>query len=682
MVQPTYPGVYVEEISSGVRPITAASTSTAAFIGKAQKGSFAEAVRIFNFTQFQNLYGDFTTDSYLAHSVYQFFNNGGSQCYIVRVAGENNRVANIVLNDRFTPVDDLQFSMTVEASSAGAWGNDIEIRIDDGTIDPGNEFNLSVYMGDEASPRERFENLSMVPDATNFVESVISSSNYIRVSVNNSNTHATHGTSRGSGEPVDLIGNRTRLRINIDGDGYQEINLADVLDVTPDPSANILVNGVATDVTVSALDTPSRIAAAIHLAVRGITGTLDGLTKIKNSTSDTAFSSFTAAVVTIPIDSVSTEVILLSSGTTTPGSSVFVAPAAESSNDASGFLRLGKLQGGIETFGGAITRPLANTDIAPGAVPRYLVGDHDSSAAPVVSVQDGYDGDLLSDDDYIAAFSMLDSINDVSIITVPGIGSPTVVSEGMNYCGNRSLSDCFFIGDLAQDDFSVDDARDFVSNLSPKNSYGAVYMPWLLALDPTGVSSEPIPVPPSGYIAGMYAKTDAKRGVWKAPAGTEAALAGATGLVANLTDVEHGLLNPSPQDINVIRQFAASGRVIWGARTQTTDPEWRYVPVRRTAIMLRVSIYRGIQWAVFEPNDEPLWAQLRLNINSFMMGLFRQGAFQGATADEAFFVKCDSETTTQGDIDNGIVNVLVGFAPLKPAEFVIVKISQKAGQTS
>jgi phage tail sheath protein FI len=252
----------------------------------------------------------------------------------------------------------------------------------------------------------------------------------------------------------------------------------------------------------------------------------------------------------------------------------------------------------------------------------------------------------------------------------------------MNYCENRPLSDCFFIGDMAQDDFTVDDARDFVSHLSPKNSYGAVYMPWLLTLDPTGVSAEPIAVPPSGYIAGMYAKTDANRGVWKAPAGTGAGLAGATGLVANLTDVEHGLLNPSPHDINVIRQFAAAGRVIWGARTQTTDPEWRYVPVRRMAIMLRVSIYNGIQWAVFEPNDEELWSQLRLNIGSFMMGLYRQGAFQGSTPSKAFFVKCDGETTTQDDIDAGIVNILVGFAPLKPAEFVIVKISQKAGQSS
>jgi hypothetical protein len=207
-------------------------------------------------------------------------------------------------------------------------------------------------------------------------------------------------------------------------------------------------------------------------------------------------------------------------------------------------------------------------------------------------------------------------------------------------------------------------------------------LPWLLMSDPTGTSTEPIAVPPSGFVAGIYAKTDARRGVWKAPAGTAAAIGGATGLTKKFTDVEQGLLNPSPYNLNVIRQFAASGRVIWGARTITSDPEWLYVPVRRIAIMLRVSIYRGIPWAVFEPNDEPLWSQLRLNITAFMMTLFRQGAFQGATAKDAFFVKVDGETTTQDDINNGVVNILVGFAPLKPAEFIVVKISQKAGQSS
>ena len=179
-------------------------------------------------------------------------------------------------------------------------------------------------------------------------------------------------------------------------------------------------------------------------------------------------------------------------------------------------------------------------------------------------------------------------------------------------------------------------------------------------------------------MAGIYARTDNSRGVFKAPAGTEAGVAGALAPAAEVGDTEQDSLNPD--SVNVIRTVPGSGLVVWGARTFGSDAEWRYVPVRRMAIFLRTSIYYGIQWAVFEPNDEPLWASLRLNIRSFMLTQFRAGAFQGGKPDDAFFVKCDGSTTTQQDIDNGVVNILVGFAPLKPAEFVVLKLSQKVNQ--
>ena len=149
-----------------------------------------------------------------------------------------------------------------------------------------------------------------------------------------------------------------------------------------------------------------------------------------------------------------------------------------------------------------------------------------------------------------------------------------------------------------------------------------------------------------------------------------------------LTDAENGELNPL--GVNCLRTFPAAGRVVWGARTLQGDDrlasEWKYVPVRRTALFIEESLYRGTQWVVFEPNDEPLWAQIRLNVGAFMQNLFRQGAFQGKTPAEAYFVKCDKETTTQNDINLGIVNIVVGFAPLKPAEFVVIKLQQIAGQ--
>jgi phage tail sheath protein FI len=187
---------------------------------------------------------------------------------------------------------------------------------------------------------------------------------------------------------------------------------------------------------------------------------------------------------------------------------------------------------------------------------------------------------------------------------------------------------------------------------------------------------------PSGVMAGVIARTDATRGVWKAPAGTEATLVGVQDLSVNMTDGENGRLNPL--GIDCLRTFNVIGRVGWGARTtrgaDQFASEWKYIPVRRLALYIEESLYRGTQWAVFEPNDEPLWAQIRLNLGSFMQDLFRKGAFQGSSPRAAYLVKCDKDTTTQGDIDRGIVNIIVGFAPLKPAEFVIIKISQLAGQ--
>jgi phage tail sheath protein FI len=188
--------------------------------------------------------------------------------------------------------------------------------------------------------------------------------------------------------------------------------------------------------------------------------------------------------------------------------------------------------------------------------------------------------------------------------------------------------------------------------------------------------------PPCGIVAGLYARTDTSRGVWKAPAGIETTLVGVQELAIKLTDADNGLLNPV--GINCLRSFPAAGRVIWGARTLRGSDElsddYKYVPVRRLALYVEESLYRGTQWAVFEPNDEPLWAELRLSVGAFMHDLFRQGAFQGQTPQQAYLVKCDKETTTQSDVNRGVVNVLVGFAPLKPAEFIVLQIQQLAGQ--
>lgn len=214
-----------------------------------------------------------------------------------------------------------------------------------------------------------------------------------------------------------------------------------------------------------------------------------------------------------------------------------------------------------------------------------------------------------------------------------------------------------------------------------RDENSAVYYPRLKMADPLQ-ENRTAEFVPCGVVAGIYARTDTQRGVWKAPAGQDAGMLGVRGLSYKMTDGENGVLNPI--GVNCLRTFPIVGNVVWGARTMEgadrLASEWKYLPVRRTALFIEESLYRGTQWAVFEPNDEPLWAQLRLNIGAFMQNLFRQGAFQGSSAKEAYFVKCDSDTTTQNDINLGIVNIIVGFAPLKPAEFVIIKIQQMAGQ--
>jgi hypothetical protein len=211
-----------------------------------------------------------------------------------------------------------------------------------------------------------------------------------------------------------------------------------------------------------------------------------------------------------------------------------------------------------------------------------------------------------------------------------------------------------------------------------RDSHAVLYFPRILAPDPLN-SNLPDTFAPCGAVAGLYARTDATRGMWKAPAGLDTTLIGVTGLATAVNDTENDTLNPLA--ISGLRSFPGRGFVAWGARTLAgSDPlrsEYKYVPVRRTALFIEESLHRGLSWAVFEPNAEPLWAAIRTSANAFLHGLWRQGAFQGSTQGHSYFVKCDATTTTPSDISAGVVNILVGFVPLKPAEFVVLRIQQR-----
>jgi phage tail sheath protein FI len=259
----------------------------------------------------------------------------------------------------------------------------------------------------------------------------------------------------------------------------------------------------------------------------------------------------------------------------------------------------------------------------------------------------------------------------------------SLVGEAATYCEKRRAF--LLVDPLAdwdeKDDAKGDGSSTGVMGVGTSSKNAALFFPRLCMPNPLK-DNQIEDFVPCGAVAGIFARTDTQRGVWKAPAGLEATLNGVTKLTVSMTDPEIGELNQI--GVNCLKVMPGVGRLVWGSRTlQGADrlaSEWKYIPIRRMALFLEESLYRGTQWVVFEPNDEPLWSQIRLNVGAFMHDMFRKGAFQGTTPKDAYFVKCDDETTTQSDRNQGIVNILVGFAPLKPAEFVIIKISQIAGQ--
>jgi phage tail sheath protein FI len=305
-----------------------------------------------------------------------------------------------------------------------------------------------------------------------------------------------------------------------------------------------------------------------------------------------------------------------------------------------------------------------------------------------------------------ADYASLDKVPVFNLLVTPGITASNVTSEAVAYCERKRA---FYIMDTPSPSLPpaplttppaaptppqpdpiwnvnslVGSASAILSEKFPVSINAAVYYPWLMTTDP--VTGAPSMAPPSGFVAGMYGQEDSARGVWKSPAGIETSLLGTTGVDPNglMNDPQQGILNQNALDC--LRQFPGIGTVIFGARTtagadaNTSQQQWKYVAVRRMALFIEQTLYTNLTWAVFEGNSTPLWNALTQEVGAFMLSLFRQGAFAGDTPSQAFLVQCDATTTTPADVASGVVNILVGFAPLVPAEFVVVKISQLAGQ--
>jgi Bacteriophage tail sheath protein len=567
-----YPGVYVEEIPSGVRPIAGAAVSDTAFVDWFPRGRIDRAVRITSLSDFDREFGGLHRNSEASYALRQYYLNGGSVAWVVRIAAADAVAASRVLGGAqvYPGMSGVPGSggatdsdiLTVTAANPGAWGNGVQVAIDyrDVSQSAGSPagFNLVAREVTESGGErvvetsETYRNLSADALSSRFVETVINrESRLIRVA------YAGGGALPGP-TGADVIGDPAgALWLILGQDGYQAGDEVE----------------------------PARPEWGTVDFEAGDDGTAPDTDEWKQS----------------------------------EGASALLGTSAGSDPLNAGIYELERL-------------------------------------AP----------------------------NIFNLLCIPAAANLSTTSMQAVLAAAATLCEdqrAFLLVDIPDGVKTVEQMVEFMgSDAKPQTNSAAVYFPRILVPDPLK-DNELRSAGPSGTMAGVYARTDGDRGVWKAPAGIEAGLRNVT-LPVKLTDLENGALNPI--GANTLRSFPIYGNIAWGARTlegaDQQASEWKYIPVRRTALFIEESLYQGLKWVVFEPNDLPLWSQIRLNVGAFMQGLFRQGAFAGATPREAYLVKCDSETTTPADVNLGIVNIIVGFAPLKPAEFVIIKLQQMAGQ--
>lgn len=623
----TYPGVYIQEVKSDVRTIIGVATATTAFLGRALRGPVDQPIVINSFGDFDRTYGGIWRASNLGYAVRDFFLNGGSQAVIVRLY-RNEAVATA--------------QKTLDAASANA---------DKAIADAETALNEQLRAANDAIAAETDET-----------------------------------------KKADLIAKRDAA---LDGNAPDS-------DLGKAVKAHTNATKAKAD-ALSGVETTSPLAKALA-ALKAATDKTVAKLKVKDDLILSAVDAgewgnkLQARVDYNVAESVATRYGLK------PEDMFNLAIRDASTKDEEYIRNLTVKAENVRHLAKVIENESKLVRVT--AVPKNRPKDHPSPTetdtdkdiwgnnkfnSRVESADVGSDGGDLTTAEFIGkgkegakqGLYALEHADIFNLLCIPpyqangDIDYDQLLPAAISYCAKRRA---IMLVDPPSDWNSKEKAIAGIKTL-PKHENAAIFFPRLKQPNPEREGQIEV-FTPSGMMAGIMARTDATRGVWKAPAGLEARLMGISGLTVPMTDAENGELNPL--GVNCLRTMPAAGPVIWGSRTLVGDDrladQWKYLPVRRTALYIEETIYRNIQWAVFEPNDEPLWAQLRLNIGVFMHGLFRQGAFQGQSPKDAYLVKCDSTTTTQADIDKGIVNVVVGFMPLKPAEFVVIYIKQLTGQ--
>jgi phage tail sheath protein FI len=632
MAQVTFPGVYVREVPSGARTITGVSTSIAAFVGMTRRGPLREPTTVLGFAEFVRIFSADTSQGELPDQVRQFFLNGGTQAIIMRIGATSTTspsvptsAATVTLKNGPATTDPNVLTLT--SRGAGDDENSLRVRVDYATSDPGRTFNLTISRevvdasGNVSTGEEELlRNLSPDPLSPRFVEQVVEHESALLAEAEFLPP-----------PPAPIPGNSTSGPSS-DPDAVL-VRLKKAVDKTGTGSFRFIIGTQSGIATLAAA--ASFTAGDVDTAIKNALGLAANITTSDASSGDLVITANTAVDVRI-------------------------TPAPE--NDIAVAMHLGVAQGGEELGSLSAQRPVATP---PGGPLARFTGGKNGTAPTVSDYQDAYD--II--DSKVDLFNLLVLPRSTADIRDTLWGPASV------FCDKRRA---FLLMDGTSD--TVDEAEDEVVALRPGlvKDHAALYWPPIV-VNPDGLRRA---IDVTGTVAGIMSRIDSNRGVWKAPAGLEADLRGALAVSVPMSDPENGLLNP--RALNAIRVFP-NGIVVWGARTMdgfdnSGNDDFKYVPVRRFELFIEESLARGLKFAVFEPNDEPLWAQIRLAVGAFMNNLFRQGAFAGKTTRDAYFVKVDSETTTQNDINLGIVNVVVGFAPLKPAEFVVITIKQQAGQ--
>jgi phage tail sheath protein FI len=645
-VQTTYPGVYVQELPSGTHSIAGVATSIAAFIGYLRRGPINTPVQVFNFGDFQRVFGGLDEESETSYQVSQFFLNGGTQAWVSRVvdAASPPAVPTVAVDGGSPSTSASALSppaggttLTVSAASGGSWGENIFVTVDYLTPAGSLAFNLQASL------------YNMTSNGASLLQ-----------------TTALNGVTMDPSQPNFILQKLQALSSSL-------IQIADSGPAVPFPSGTVLqfmtqssaVTGAQLTVSVGAANSSSPPSVTVPLPpvleFADFTGAVQSALAVAG------------AQLNLPaLASAAVRPFFGWPGLPNPQASMIqiVMTDPTQAQNLIGFTQdntTPSLFNQMQTNYQALQ--LSTTSSTPDGLPPTGIDIAGSSTART------------------GVYS-LDAVGLVNILSVPDLRKMdtsdylTSACALLNYALQRRA---FAILDIPTLTASVSQIATWASataSFGPGVTNAAAYFPEMQVPDPLG--AQPRQIGASGTMAGIYAATDTARGVWKAPAGIAAALAGVQQLAYVMTDQENGIINP--MGINGLRTFPLYSNIAWGARTlaaiNPANEDWKYINVRRLALYIEQSLVGGLQWVVFEPNGETLWAQIRLTVNSFLHPLFQQGAFVGSTPQQAYQVICDASTTTAEDMENGVVNILVLFAPIRPAEFVVISIQQMAGQSS